>query len=114
MIVCERRDAIPSDERWRQESRALHTRKANTMCTNGINTGQFGMMVEQLDDQLAVNRRWAHKLAHAAGDAGFSQTDDALHKVQELLDDARALLSDAKDAIESDAEAASGVSVELV
>lgn len=83
------------------------------MCTNGINTGQFTMMIEQMDDQIAVNRRWVHKMAHSAGDAGFAQTDEALHKVQELLDDARALLSDAKDALENDAEAASGVTVEL-
>ncbi|MBQ9069263.1 MAG: dynein gamma chain protein [Eggerthellaceae bacterium] len=84
------------------------------MCTNGVNTGQFNMMLEQMDDQLAVNRRWVHKLAHTAGDAGFSQTDEALHKVQELLDDARALISDAKDALEKDAEEGSGVTVSLV
>lgn len=84
------------------------------MCTNGVNTGQFNMMLEQMDDQLAVNRRWVHKLAHSAGDAGFSQTDEVLHKVQELLDEARALLTDAKDALESDAESASGVTVNLV
>ena len=84
------------------------------MCTNGVNTGQFNMMLEQMDDQLAVNRRWVHKLAHTAGDAGFSSTDEALHKVQELLDEARALITDAKDALESDAEAASGVTVTAV
>ena len=84
------------------------------MCTNGVNTGQFEMMLEQMDDQLAVNRRWVHKLAHTAGDAGFASTDATLHKVQELLDDARALLTDAKDALEADAESASGVTVELV
>ena len=84
------------------------------MCTNGVNTGQFSMMLEQMDDQLAVNRRWVHKLAHSAGDAGFAKTDEALHKVQELLDEARATLTDAKDALEEDAEAASNVTVELV
>lgn len=84
------------------------------MCTNGINTGQFSMMLEQMDDQLAVNRRWVHKMAHSAGDAGFATTNDTLHKVQELLDDARALLTDAKDALEEDAENGSGVTVELV
>ena len=84
------------------------------MCTNGINTGQFSLMIEQMDDQLAVNRRWVHKMAHAAGDAGFAATDECLHAVQELLDEARAKLSDAKDALEADAEEASGVTVELV
>ena len=84
------------------------------MCTNGVNVGQFNMMLEQMDDQLAVNRRWVHKMAHTAGDAGFAKTDEALHKVQELLDDARALITDAKDALETDAESAPGVTVELV
>ena len=84
------------------------------MCTNGVNIGQFEMMLEQMDDQLAVNRRWVHKMAHTAGDAGFAKTDETLHKVQELLDDARAQLADAKDALEADAESGSGVTVELV
>ena len=84
------------------------------MCTNGVNTGQFNMMLEQMDDQLAVNRRWVHNMAHTAGDAGFATTDEALHKVQELLDEARALITDAKDCLEKDAEDTSGVTVNLV
>ena len=84
------------------------------MCTNGINTGQFTLMLEQMDDQLAVNRRWVHKMAHTAGDAGFEKTDAALHQIQELLDSARALLTDAKDALEEDAEATSGVTITAV
>ena len=39
------------------------------MCTNGINTGQFEMMIEQIDDHLKLERRWAHALGHKAGDA---------------------------------------------
>lgn len=84
------------------------------MCTNGVNTGQFSMMLEQIDDQIALERRWVHKLAHTAGDAGFAQTDEKLHQIQELLDDARALITDAKDALEEDAESSSGVTVNLV
>lgn len=38
------------------------------MCTNGINTGQFEMMIEQIDDHLKLERRWAHTLGHKAGD----------------------------------------------
>ena len=34
------------------------------MCTNGINTGQFEMMIEQIDDHLKLERRWAHTLGH--------------------------------------------------
>lgn len=84
------------------------------MCTNGVNTGQFEQMIAQIDDHIALERRWIHKLAHQAGDAGFATVDDKLHSVQELLDEARALLTDAKDALESDAEAAGGVTVSLV
>lgn len=84
------------------------------MCTNGVNTGQFEQMIAQIDDHLALERRWTHRLAHQAGDAGFTTVDDKLHAVQELLDEARALLVDAKDALEDDAEAATGVSVSLV
>ena len=84
------------------------------MCTNGINIGQFDQMIAQIDDHVALERRWVHKLAHQAGDAGFTTVDDKLHSVQELLDEARALLSDAKDALEDDAAAMPGVTVSLV
>ena len=84
------------------------------MCTNGVNTGQFEEMIAQIDDHIALERRWVHKLAHRAGDAGFATVDDKLHSVQELLDEARALLTDATDALEDDAEAAGGVTGSLV
>lgn len=84
------------------------------MCTNGINTGQFEQMIAQIDDHIALERRWTHRLAHQAGDAGFATVDDKLHAVQELLDEARALLADAKDALEEDAANNPGVTVSLV
>ena len=84
------------------------------MCTNGINTGQFGQMIEQIDDHIKLERRWAHNLAHQAGDAGFATTNEKLHKVQSLLDEVRAALDDAKEALEDDAENTSGVTVNLV
>lgn len=84
------------------------------MCTNGINTGQFEQMIDQIDDHIKLERRWVHNLAHMAGDAGFAATDDKLHAVQELLDEARALIADAKDALEDDASSASGITVDLV
>jgi hypothetical protein len=84
------------------------------MCSNGVNTGQFDMMLDQLDDQLALQRRWTHKMAHLVGDAGFAKTDDILHQVQSLLDDARALITDAKDALEDEAASGTGVTVDLV
>ena len=42
------------------------------MCTNGVNTGQFEQMISQIDDHIALERRWVHRLAHQAGDAGFT------------------------------------------
>lgn len=84
------------------------------MCTNGINTGQFDQMIEQIDDHLKLERRWTHTLAHAAEDAGFDTVGAKLHAAQALLDDARAMLDEAKDALEDDAKQASGVTVSLV
>ncbi|MBQ3106861.1 MAG: dynein gamma chain protein [Eggerthellaceae bacterium] len=84
------------------------------MCTNGVNTGQFEQMIEQIDDHVKLERRWVHNLAHMAGDAGMPTVDDKLHAAQLLLDEVRALLDEAKDALEEDAQAASGVTVSLV
>lgn len=84
------------------------------MCSNGVNTSQYKMMLEQMDDQLAVNRRWMHKLAHLAGDNGYDKTCEIMHQAQSLLDDARALMTDAQDALEDDAERLANVQVKLV
>ena len=84
------------------------------MCTNGINTGQFEQMIEQIDDHIKLERRWAHTLGHLAGDAGFATVSEKLHAAMSALDDIRALLDDAKEALEDDAEKASGVTVKLV
>lgn len=84
------------------------------MCTNGVNTGQLEQMIDQVDDHIKLERRWSHTLAHLAGDAGFETTHEKLHQVQALLDEARAVLSDAKDALEDDAEAVANVTVNLV
>lgn len=84
------------------------------MCTNGVNTGQMEQMIDQIDDHIKLERRWVHLLAHNAADAGFATVDDKLHQAQALLDDVRALLADAKDALEDDAQATGGVTVSLV
>lgn len=84
------------------------------MCTNGINTGQFEQMIDQIDDHIKLERRWAHSLGHTAGDAGYATVSEKLHAAQALLDDVRALLDEAKDALEDDAEPAGGVTVSLV
>ncbi|MBR2790543.1 MAG: dynein gamma chain protein [Eggerthellaceae bacterium] len=84
------------------------------MCTNGINTGQFGQMIDQISDHIRLERRWTHDLAHQAEDAGFDTVSDKMHEAFRMLDEVRALLDDAKDALEDDAEAAAQVTVELV
>ena len=84
------------------------------MCTNGINTGQFEQMIEQIDDHVKLERRWAHNLGHMEGDAGFATVSEKMHAAQAMLDDVRALLDEAKDALEDDAEASANVTVNLV
>ncbi len=84
------------------------------MCTNGINTGQFEQMIDQIDDHIKLERRWAHSLGHQAGDAGFPTVSEKMHAAQALLDEARSVLGEAKDALEDDAEAAANVTVSLV
>ena len=83
------------------------------MCTNGINTGQFEQMISQIADHIALERRWSHNLAHQAEDAGYDTVSEKLHAAMHALDDIRSLLDDAKDALEDDATAASGITVEL-
>lgn len=84
------------------------------MCTNGINTGQFEEMIEQIDDHIKLERRWTHNLAHKAKDASYNVVGEKLHEAMSMLDDVRALLDDAKDAIEDDAIAAQKISVSAV
>ena len=71
-------------------------------------------MIEQIDDHIKLERRWAHNLAHQAEDAGFATVSEKLHAAQALLDEVRAALDEAKDALEDDAEAGSNVTVNLV
>ncbi|MBP5313744.1 MAG: dynein gamma chain protein [Eggerthellaceae bacterium] len=84
------------------------------MCNNGINTGQFEQMIEQIDDHLKVERKWAHNMAHMAEDAGFEATGDKLHEVFRGIDEIRQLLDEAKDALEKDVASGAAVSVTLV
>lgn len=84
------------------------------MCTNGVNTDQFKMMLEQMDDQIALNRRWIHKLYHSADDNSYEQTARCLKEIQGLLDEARALFTDASDALDKDQAKLADVTVTLV
>ena len=70
------------------------------MCTNGVNTGQLEMMIDQIDDHIKLERRHAHDLGHLASDAGFATVGEKLHDVMHLLDEVRAALDEAKEKIE--------------
>ncbi|NTU89417.1 MAG: dynein gamma chain protein [Actinobacteria bacterium] len=74
------------------------------MCTNGVNTNQLKATIEQIDETVALTRRWTHKLYHLAEYGGQAHTADVLKEVQSLLDEARALLTDANDAVDLDAK----------
>ena len=82
------------------------------MCTNGVNTNQLKATIEQIDETIALTRRWTHKLYHLADDGGQDRTAAVLKEVQGLLDETRALLTDASDAVDEDDT--SNISVELV
>lgn len=88
--------------------------KEEAMCTNGVNTGQLEMMIDQIDDHIKLERRHAHDLGHLASDAGFTTVGEKLHNVMHLLDEVRAALDEAKEAMEDDAEGAAGFTVQLV
>ncbi|NCB24231.1 MAG: dynein gamma chain protein [Bacteroidia bacterium] len=76
------------------------------MCTNGTNTRQLEQMIDQIDDHIALEYRWVHRLAHTADDVGFIKASERLHAVQALLADARAGLDEAKGALELSASGA--------
>ena len=84
------------------------------MCTNGVNTAQLEMMIDQVDDHIKLERRHVHTRAHTAADAGFATVGEKLHAAQHLLDEVRAALDEAKDAMEDDAADATGFTVSLV
>ncbi|MDR2491865.1 MAG: hypothetical protein LBD25_00135 [Coriobacteriales bacterium] len=83
------------------------------MCTNGINASQLRGAIEQVDEAVALTRRWTHRCYHSAFDGQLPRTADKLKAVQVLLDEARALLSEAGDLVEQEVPVAS-VTVELV
>jgi hypothetical protein len=84
------------------------------MCTNGVNTAQFKTTIEQIDEAVTLTRRWTHRAYHTADGAQQAKTAAKLQEAQSLLDDVRALLSEAGDILEEEAAAPSNVSVNLV
>ena len=83
------------------------------MCTNGVNASQFKTNIEQIDEAVALLRRWTHRSFHAAEDSGALRTAAKLQDAQGLLDDVRGLLDEASELIEKES-AENSVRVELV
>ena len=73
------------------------------MCANGVNTEQFLQMLDMVDDHVALEYRWAHRLAHTAADGSCSATSEKLNAAQAMLADVRALLDEAKECFEKEA-----------
>ncbi|MCL2807697.1 MAG: dynein gamma chain protein [Coriobacteriia bacterium] len=84
------------------------------MCTDGVNASQLASAVEQIDEAVALCRRWTHRAYHRVDEAEFAKSAKTLKKAQELLDDVRALLDEAGELIEREAEASAGISVKAV
>ena len=74
------------------------------MCSNGVNATQFLQMIDLLDDHVAVEYRWAHRLAHTAENGGCNTASEKLHQAQSMLAGVRALLDEAKSSFEDDLE----------
>ena len=83
------------------------------MCTDGINSDQFKNNLEQIDEAIALSRRWVHRAFHQLEDNDKLRTAAKLRDAQSLLDDVRALLEEAMEAIEKES-AADDVTVRLV
>jgi hypothetical protein len=84
------------------------------MCVNGVNVGQFKGTIEQIDEEVALVRRWAHRAYHTAADGKQPKTAAKLQEAQTMLDDVRALLEEAADLTEREAADSPDVTVSLV
>ncbi|MDR3136041.1 MAG: hypothetical protein LBU07_01185 [Coriobacteriales bacterium] len=84
------------------------------MCSNGVNTLQLRATIEQINEAVALTRRWTHRSYHSAENGLLPKTAGALQQVQSLLDEARALLDEAGELAEREGTAADTASVQLV
>lgn len=83
------------------------------MCTNGVNTQQLKDTVTQIDETIALTRRWTHRMYHLADNGEMERAAKQLQKVQNALDDIREMLDETQDAIDRD-DADNGVTVTVV
>lgn len=83
------------------------------MCTYGVNTQQLKDTVEMIDAQIALSRRWTHKMYHLAENGSMERSAKKLAAIQAMLDDVRSEFEELQDVIERD-DNDNGVQVELV
>ena len=83
------------------------------MCANGVNTQQLKDTVNMIDEEVALTRRWTHRMYHLAADGQMERTAMQLQKIQGELDNIREMLTEAQDAIERD-DADTGVTITAV
>ena len=83
------------------------------MCANGVNTQQLKDTVTQIDEAVALTRRWPHRMYHLADDGQMQRSAKKLQEVQNMLDDVRSILDETQDAIDKD-DADNGVTVTAV
>ena len=83
------------------------------MCANGVNTQQLKDTVTQIDETVALTRRWTHRMYHLADSGQMERSAKQLQKIQFALDDIREMLDEAQDAIDRD-DADNGVTVTAV
>lgn len=84
------------------------------MCTNGVNTSQLKDTITQIDETIALTRRWTHRMYHMAENAQFERSQKELGEVQQMLDDVRAKLDELGDIIDKDDQELGSASVNLV
>ena len=83
------------------------------MCTTNVNGTQLKAAIEQIDEAVALTRRWTHRTWHSAEDGQLFKTAARLKEVQSLIDEVRSLLSEAGDLSEEEA-LSPNVSVKLM
>ena len=84
------------------------------MCANGVNTQQLKDTITQIDETVALTRRWTHRMYHLADNGQMVKTAKQLQKIQGMLDEVRAELDEVQDVIDREDSETSGVTVDLV
>ena len=69
------------------------------MCANGVNTQQLKDTITQIDETVALTRRWTHRMYHLADNGQLEKTAKKLSQIQGMFDDIRAELDEVQDLI---------------